>query len=778
MVSPGVGLLGLLVPVLVIPLGLLALKVLGIVAIFMVVELARIPVLYSLSVAAVSFVALCRVVDGFLLRRRVVDVVLRVFWVRVLAVVAPVALWRSGGLSLAAGWRAAASASALMLWADLRRSFGRAADGVWVWLVARAWLDVGRLLWAVGETCDALRGWCSCWFLSSGGSALWLFFSGAALGPRSGLQLRTCERWRGGGSRYWMAVGTIILCMLPGSEAVGGISELAADLLWTAPGWYLLRLLVPEGADPQLLDLLGFCCLAVRLYQWSGLSALAVRLRQWSPTQQAHTQRGAAQQQTAVAQEQAALLVEQTAVAAEEQAAVAIAVVSSAGALHNTARARQWVSGQGWLSVAAVAVRETTEAMTASEEGQVQVAEVTHCLRSMFREQEEEAATVAGEAVPLPQRTRDRATGAAEADTVVAAGAQAETVVGEAAAPTEAEGAAAALKRSRRRHRVRRRANGAPRSCVLENGRWINLPRARQAAADTIAVVQVRKQRRKQQCKQQRCRFNDGSSGCKRSQCRFAPTGHAPAVDGPDVLDPLVAAKLESLVGLMQAGLGRQQQEQLHQLQLQSQSAAAVATAVAEIQAVVAAKVRQIQLQQQRSTAQLQLQVDQLGQQQQQQNQQQKFRLAAVEEQIEQQQQTESSLWDFLDPLVEQVQKQQQAQHQQQQQLQEHTQRLEWQGQVAEEQPWQTTDKLRHTELMEQIKSGCERVQSDHLDNSVSNLSSEIHRLKQSATLSTCFELEMRNVIEDIGRLKATFARRGIALAVPPDCLSARYLVV
>jgi hypothetical protein len=84
--------LGLLVPVWVIPLGLLALKVLGIVAIFMVVELVRIPVLYSLSVVAVSLAALCRVVDGFLLRRRVVDFVLRVFWVRVLAVVAPVAL--------------------------------------------------------------------------------------------------------------------------------------------------------------------------------------------------------------------------------------------------------------------------------------------------------------------------------------------------------------------------------------------------------------------------------------------------------------------------------------------------------------------------------------------------------------------------------------------------------------------------------------------------------------------------------------------------------------
>ena len=51
MVSPGVGLLGLLVPVLVIPLGLLALKALGVVAIFMVVELARIPVLYSLALS-------------------------------------------------------------------------------------------------------------------------------------------------------------------------------------------------------------------------------------------------------------------------------------------------------------------------------------------------------------------------------------------------------------------------------------------------------------------------------------------------------------------------------------------------------------------------------------------------------------------------------------------------------------------------------------------------------------------------------------------------------
>ena len=186
-------------PVLVIPLGLLALKALVIIANFMVVELARIPVLYSLSVVAVSLAALCCVVDGFLLRRRRMDCVLRVFWVRVLAVVAPVALWRSGGLSLAAGWMAAASASALMPWANLRRSFGRAVDGVWVWLVVRAWLDVGRLLWAAGEMCDALRGWCSRWFPSFG-----ILFSDTAFSSRPGLRLRAYCRL-GSGERWAVA---------------------------------------------------------------------------------------------------------------------------------------------------------------------------------------------------------------------------------------------------------------------------------------------------------------------------------------------------------------------------------------------------------------------------------------------------------------------------------------------------------------------------------------------------------------------------------------------
>ena len=91
MVLPCVTLVGFLVPVLVTPLGLLALRVLGVVAIYMMVEPAQISVRCSLSVEAVTSSALCGVVDVFLLRGRVVDI-LRVCWVRVLVVVAPVAL--------------------------------------------------------------------------------------------------------------------------------------------------------------------------------------------------------------------------------------------------------------------------------------------------------------------------------------------------------------------------------------------------------------------------------------------------------------------------------------------------------------------------------------------------------------------------------------------------------------------------------------------------------------------------------------------------------------
>jgi hypothetical protein len=57
------------------------------------------------------------------------------------------------------------------------------------------------------------------------------------------------------------------------------------------------------------------------------------------------------------------------------------------------------------------------------------------------------------------------------------------------------------------------------------------------------------------------------------------------------------------------------------------------------------------------------------------------------------------------------------------------------------------------------------------VDNSISRLSSEIHLLKQSVALSPLFELAMRHVFEDVGWLKATFARlRGsTTLDVPPD---------
>jgi len=727
MVSPPGRLMGLLVPVLVIPLGLLALKVLGIVAIFMVVELARIPVLYSPSVAAVSLAALCRVVDGFLLQRRV-DFVLRVFWVRVLAVVAPVALWRSGGPSLAAGWVAAASASVLMLWANLRRSFWRAVDGVWVWLVARAWLDVRRLLWAAGETCGALRGWCSHWFLSFG-----VLFSDTAFSSRSGLQLRAY--WRLGSGEWWAAAGIMLICMLPGSEAVGDAHELVADLLQTTGCCSILWLLVPEGSDPQIICWIGSFYLAVRMWQW-----LVGHQEPRNSEQRASAVGTAQMQTTATAKAQVEIAgVEprhcRPGVHPGRRKAVEAVTTSWDGQSAEVAHCiwsmfREEGEEATADQIAMVAVTSVSQ-VAAIVDGQrtvtaeMQSAEVTHCLLSMFQEEDHEKTAVVEGAnvvamVALPQRTRDRSKRAmTEAETVVtaamdqvavvvekraaemAAGTQAAEERYEAAVATEmvvvaaaaAEGQSAAEEQqqpekqqqraSRRRHRVRRRANGAPRSCVLESGRWINLPRARRAAAHTIAVVQVRKQRRKQQP----CRFNDSNSGCKRSQCRYAPAGHAPAVDGADVLDPLVAAKLENLVGSVQAGLEQRQQEQLQRLQLQ----------------------------QQRSIDQLRLQ-------------------------LEQQEQQLQSLRDG------QWQQQQQHQHQ----------AMEGKGQQQRQQ----------NKEISAIRASCEQQKAKYLRGAISGLQAEIHDLKRNVTLSYPFEVEMRHAIEDIDRLKATFTRRGIALSM------------
>ena len=77
----------------------------------------------------------------------------------------------------------------------------------------------------------------------------------------------------------------------------------------------------------------------------------------------------------------------------------------------------------------------------------------------------------------------------------------------------------------RHRHRIRRRANGAPRSCVLESGRWINLPRARRAAVDAMPAVQKSPHTVTVAAVQeavQQCRFYL-IGGCTRNQCTFGP---------------------------------------------------------------------------------------------------------------------------------------------------------------------------------------------------------------------------------------------------------------
>ena len=163
------------------------------------------------------------------------DVVVRFLWVRVVAVVAPVTLWRSDGLSLAAGRMAAASAPALVLWANLVRSSRSAADYGSGRLFARTWLYSEWLHRVVGVACDVLFGWCACWVLFPAGGALWLFLSGLASVPLSGLRLRAYIRWHISAA----AVGFITLCSLPASVSVGDGRELLSDLIKVAPGCWL-----------------------------------------------------------------------------------------------------------------------------------------------------------------------------------------------------------------------------------------------------------------------------------------------------------------------------------------------------------------------------------------------------------------------------------------------------------------------------------------------------------------------------------------------------------
>ena len=254
-------------------------------------------------------------------------------------------------------------------------------------------------------------------------------------------------------------------------------------------------------------------------------------MRQW-PTQQAHTQGGTAQQQTAVAQEQAALAVEQTAMAAEEQAAVLVGTAAEAQTAA-TAKADTAVAAgaqaETVVTVAPISAANLHNSTLQSAAGvkkygvrmllqfdPQQPLQYVRCQNAMYLVRVLRRAGIHNRALQqLQVSTRKRlrqwrqTQRAATGQTVVAAVVVAAVAaVGEAAAPTTAEEAGAALKRSRRRSRVRRRANGAPRSCVLESGKWINLPHARRVADVRVTVVRARKQQR-------RCRFHDSTGGCK-----------------------------------------------------------------------------------------------------------------------------------------------------------------------------------------------------------------------------------------------------------------------
>merc|ERR1712166_384092 len=679
MVLRCVTLVGFLVPVLVIPLGLLALRVLGVVAFYMMVEPAQISVRYSLSVAAVSLSALCGVVDVSLLGRRVVDI-LRVFWVRVLVVVAPVALWRSGGLSLAAGWMAAASAPALVPWANLARSFVCAAGSGSGRLVVQAQRCFEWLLRAAPVVRGSLRVRHPRWLFLCSGSAVWPFSFGAAAVLRSEVQLRACVRCNSRSGSHWMAVAVIMLGMLPRSEAVGDPADLAAALLTAAGSGGFLWLVVPEKADSRLLYGMVFSLLVFYVSQWLTVQQEPVA-RQYAPQCDAvSTVRFDYSQPRVYSEGRWVLLPEGyeptkghtewwqrmqqkwQQISDADRRGIVTAVKSVLVAALSRASEAQVASAR------AVQIAAQREIATPARKGW------KHLRRARYYWQLQQAQL-------LIQQWRTQRFSQQQ----MAVGAAAEhqpTVVEK--QPAAAEDGLAVRRGSKRRHRIRLRANGAPRSCVLQSGRWINLLRARRAANDTIAAVQVRKQQHKQQ---RQCRFNDSGSGCRRSQCKYAPAGHSPAVDGPDVLDPLVAAKLESLVGSVQAGLEQRQQEQLQRLQLQ----------------------------QQRSVEQLRLQ---LGQQ---------------EQQLQ-------SLRD------EQWQQQQQHQHQ----------AMEGGRQQLRQQ---------NNEIKE-IQASCEQQKAKYLRGAISSLQAEIHNLKQNVALSHPFEVEMRHAVEDIGRIKATFTRRGIALSM------------
>jgi hypothetical protein len=129
------------------------------------------------------------------------------------------------------------------------------------------------------------------------------------------------------------------------------------------------------------------------------------------------------------------------------------------------------------------------------------------------------------------------------------------------------------LKCTKSKRRMRLRPGGAHRS-VLCGSRWINIPRPqdkeklrRKQVIETAslkvsavsasdprlpAVNKARKRKAIGKARKidprgrQECRFH-AAGCCKRSQCPYGPVGHAPALDEPDLLDPLVEARLALL---------------------------------------------------------------------------------------------------------------------------------------------------------------------------------------------------------------------------------------
>ena len=75
------------------------------------------------------------------------------------------------------------------------------------------------------------------------------------------------------------------------------------------------------------------------------------------------------------------------------------------------------------------------------------------------------------------------------------------------------------------------------------------------------------------------------------------------------------------------------------------------------------------------------------------------------------------------------------------------------------------TVRQQNNEIKE-IQASCEQQKAKYLRGAISSLQAEIHDLKQNVALSHPFEVEMRHAVEGIGRLKATFTRRGIALSM------------